>query len=84
MDIKTILYSTPFRRTASRFLEIFILSGFMGLIGSVEFENTLIMSFGTGLSAMLLKMLREMTNDRILPQANVTSPYSKLSDTETI
>ena len=62
--IRDWMYNSETKRLIFRFVEIFLLAGFSAVLKSVELENALIIGLGSGVTAMLLKFLRDITNEQ--------------------
>lgn len=63
--MKNFFYDSPYKRIVMRFLEIFVLSGILGVISHEEFTSFLLTTFGTAIGAMILKLIRELTEDKL-------------------
>lgn len=61
--IKDFLYSTATRRTISRFVEIFVIAGVVGLLSSPEFQS-LLPAGVIGIVAAILKGIREWQDNK--------------------
>ena len=59
--MRNFFYGTETRRLLMRFIEIFLVSGILAVVNSVEFTNVIGIAFGSGLVASILKFVRELT-----------------------